>query len=161
MKKSRLAPDANSTLRVGFGVIKEYAPRDGVMYGSQTTVRGVLEKDTGARPFDSPAKLLRLAEEERFGPYADPDLGTLAVGFISTVNVTGGSSGSSALNAWGEIAGLAFDMNWEGIGADWVVNERYVRTIQVDARYMLWVMDAVDGAHNLLKEMGLPVHFGK
>ena len=117
-------------------------------------------KDTGARPFDSPPKLLRLAEEESFGPYADPDLGTLAVGFISTVNVTNGSSGSSALNAWGEIAGLAFDMNWEGIGADWVVNETYVRTIQVDARYMLWVMDAVDEAHNLLREMGLPIHFG-
>ena len=161
MKKGRLAPDANGTLRVGFGVIREYAPRDGVMYGPQTTILGVLEKDTGARPFDSPPKLLRLAAEGRFGPYADPDLGTLAVGFISTVNVTGGSSGSAAINAWGEIAGLAFDMNWEGIGADWVVNEKYVRTIQVDARYMLWVMDAVDGAHNLLREMGLPVHFGK
>jgi hypothetical protein len=160
MKKGRLAPDANSTLRIGFGVIKDYAPRDGVVYGPQTTILGVLEKDTGARPFDSPPKLLRLAEEESFGPYADPDLGTLAVGFISTVNVTNGSSGSSALNAWGEIAGLAFDMNWEGIGADWVVNETYVRTIQVDARYMLWVMDAVDEAHNLLREMGLPVHFG-
>jgi hypothetical protein len=161
MNKGRLAPDANGTLRIGFGIIKRYAPRDGVMYGPQTTVLGVLEKETGARPFDSPPKLLRLAEEGRFGPYADPDLGTLVVGFISTVNVTNGSSGSSALNAWGEIAGLAFDMNWEGVAADWVVNERYVRTIQVDARYMLWVMDAVDGAHNLLREMGLPVHFAK
>ena len=161
MKKGRLAPDANGTLRVGFGLIKEYAPRDGVVYEAQTTIRGVLEKDTGARPFDSPAQLLRLGEEERFGPYADPDLGTLPVGFISTVNVTGGSSGSSALNARGEIAGLAFDMNWEGIGADWVVNETYVRTVQVDARYMLWVIDAVDGAHNLLREMGLPIHFAK
>jgi hypothetical protein len=161
MRKGRLAPDANGTLRVGFGVIKGYSPRDGVMYGPQTTVRGVLEKETGARPFDSPPVLLRLAEEGRFGPYADPDLGTLPVGFISTVNVSGGSSGSSALNARGEIAGLAFDMNWEGIAADWVVNERYVRTIQVDARYMLWVMDAVDGAHNLLREMGLPVHFAR
>jgi hypothetical protein len=161
MKEGRLAPDANGTLRVGFGAIRGYAPRDGIEYAPQTTVRGVLEKSTGARPFDSPASLLRPAEEGRFGPYADPDLGTLPVAFISTVNVTNGSSGSSALNAHGEIAGLAFDMNWEGVAADWVVNEAYVRTIMVDARYMLWVMDAVDGAHNLLREMGLPVHFDR
>ncbi len=159
LKRGRLAPDANGTLRVGFGRIEGYTPRDGVMYAPQTTIRGVLEKDIGARPFDSPAMLLRLAGEGRFGPYADPDLGTLPVAFISTVSVTNGHSGSPALNARGEIAGLAFDMNWEGVAADWVVNETYVRTIHVDARYMLWVMDAVDGAHHLLREMGLPVHF--
>ena len=157
-KGGRLAPDANGTLRVGFGVVRGYAPRDGVSYHPQTTIAGVLEKDTGARPFDSPAALLDLARQRRFGPYVDPDLETLPVGFVSTVNVTNGSSGSAALNAWGEIAGLAFDMNWEGIAADWVVNETYVRTVNVDSRYILWVMDAVDGAHNLLQEMGLPVH---
>jgi hypothetical protein len=81
------------------------------------------------------------------------------VGFISTVNVTNGSSGSAALNAWGEIAGLAFDSNWEGVASDYVVDERTVRTIHVDSRYMLWVMDAVDGAHNLLQEMGLSPRF--
>ncbi len=159
MKNGRLAPDANGTLRVGFGVVEGYAPRDGVFYAPQTTVRGVLQKDTGERPFDSPARLLERARAREFGPYADPDLGTLPVGFVSTVNVTNGSSGSAALNAWGEIIGLAFDMNWEGVAADWVVNEEYVRTIHVDSRYMLWVMDAVDGAHGLMREMGLPVHF--
>jgi hypothetical protein len=159
MKDGRLAPDANGTLRVAFGVVKGYAPKDGTWYEPQTTIRGVLEKDTGERPFDSPAKLLEVGRAGRFGPYADPDLGTLPVGFISTVNVTNGSSGSSALNAWGEITGLAFDMNWEGVAADWVVNEKYVRTVNVDSRYMLWVMDAIDGAHNLLEEMGQPVHF--
>jgi len=158
MKGGRLAPDANATLRVGFGVVQGYAPRDGVFYQPQTTIAGVLAKSTGTRPFDSPPALLDLARQRRFGPYADPDLGTLPVGFVSTVNVTNGSSGSAALNAWGEIAGLAFDMNWEGIAADWVVNEQYVRTVNVDSRYVLWVMDAVDGAHNLLQEMGLPVH---
>jgi hypothetical protein len=159
MRGGRLAPDANGTLRVGFGVVKGYAPKDGTWYEPQTTIRGVLEKDTGVRPFDSPPKLLELARAGKFGPYADPDLGTLPVGFVSTVNVTNGSSGSSALNAWGEITGLAFDMNWEGVAADWVVNEDVVRTVNVDSRYMLWVMDAVDGAHELLEEMGLPVHF--
>ncbi len=159
MKNGRLAPDANGTLRVGFGVVKGYEPKDGTWYEPQTTIRGVIEKDTGKRPFDSPKKVLELGEKGSFGPYADSDLGTLPVGFISTVNVTNGSSGSSALNAYGEITGLAFDMNWEGVAADWVVNEKYVRTVNVDSRYMLWIMDAVDGAHNLLEEMGLPVHF--
>lgn len=159
MRNGRLAPDANGTLRVGFGVVKGYAPKDGAWYEPQTTIRGILEKDTGIRPFDSPAKLLELGRARTFGPYVDPDLDTLPVGFISTVNVTNGSSGSSALNAHGEITGLAFDMNWEGVAADWVVNEDVVRTVNVDSRYMLWVMDAVDGAHNLLEEMGLPAHF--
>jgi len=159
MKGGRLAPDANGTLRVAFGVVKGYQPKDGLYYEPQTTIRGVLEKNTGKRPFDSPEKLLEYGREGKFGAYADPDLGTLPVGFVSTVNVTNGSSGSSALNAYGEITGLAFDMNWEGVAADWVVNEKYVRTVHVDSRYMLWVMDAIDGAHNLLEEMGQPVHF--
>jgi hypothetical protein len=159
MLGGKLAPDANRTLRVGFGVVKGYLARDAVFYRPQTTVRGVLEKDTGVSPFNSPPRLLQMARAERFGTYADDDLHSLPVGFLSTVSVTNGSSGSSALNAWGEIIGLAFDMNWEGVAADWVVNEDVVRTIHVDSRYMLWIMDAVDGAHNLLREMGLPVQF--
>ena len=160
-RAGRLAPDANGTLRVGFGVVKGYEPRDGVAYDPQTTVRGVLEKDSGERPFDSPPRLLSLAREGAFDSYVDPELGTLPVGFVTTVNVTNGSSGSSALNAWGEIAGLAFDMNWEGVAADWWVDEDIVRTVNVDSRYMLWVMDAVDGAHHLLEEMGLPARFAQ
>ncbi len=158
-KKGRLAPDANGTLRVGFGQVKGYEPRDGVTYLPQTTIEGVLAKDTGKRPFDSPARLLELAKAKQFGSYADPELGTLPVAYVTTNNVTNGSSGSSALNSWGEVCGLAFDMNWEGIAADWVVNEKYVRTVIVDSRYMLWVMDAVDGAHALLKEMGIEPQF--
>ena len=158
MRQGRLAPDANGTLRVGFGVVQGYRPRDGVVYDAQTTVDGVLAKDTGRRPFDSPSKLLELARARFFGPYDDPEVG-LAVDFLSTVSVTNGSSGSAALNAHGEIAGLAFDSNWEGVAADWVFSEDYVRTIHVDSRYLLWVMDAVDGAHNLLREMGMPVHY--
>jgi hypothetical protein len=158
LRQGRLAPDANGTLRVGFGVVQGYRPRDGVRYEAQTTIEGVLAKDTGERPFDSPGRLLQLARAGSFGPYADPEIG-MPVDFLTTINVTNGSSGSAALNAQGEIAGLAFDMNWEGVAADWVVNEEYVRTIHVDSRYLLWVMDAVDAAHNLLREMRLPVHF--
>jgi hypothetical protein len=151
----RLYPDANSTLRVGFGVVKGYGPRDAVFYESQTDVRGVLEKDSGEEPFNSPRKLLDRAAAAEFGPYADPDLGSLPVAFISTNVVTNGSSGSASLNAWGEVCGLAFDSNWEGVGSDYMVEEDITRTISVDSRYMLWVMDAVDGADNLLREMGI------
>jgi len=159
MLGGRLAPDANSTLRVSFGVVRGYQARDAVFYQPQTTIRGVLEKDTGEAPFNSPKALLEQARAGRFGSYVDPDLQTLPVAFLSTVNVTNGSSGSAAINAWGEVIGLAYDMNWEGVAADWVVNEDVVRTIHVDSRYILWIMDAVDGAHNLLREMGLPVQF--
>ncbi|HEX8171586.1 MAG TPA: S46 family peptidase [Thermoanaerobaculia bacterium] len=155
----RLYPDANGTLRVGFGQVKGYSPRNGVWYFPQTDVRGVVEKEKGEEPFNSPATLLRKAGEQQFGSYVDPDLHTVPVAFLSTTNVTNGSSGSATLNAWRELCGLAFDMNWEGVGADYMVEEDLVRTIHVDSRYMLWVMDAVDGAHELLREMGVQPQF--
>ena len=155
----RLYPDANGTLRVGFGTVKGYSPRNAVWYTPQTDVRGVVEKDTGEEPFNSPKRLLERAGRSEFGPYADPDLRTLPVAFISTNNVTNGSSGSATLNAWAELCGLAFDMNWEGVGADYLVEEDYARTIHVDSRYMLWVMDAVDGAHELLRELRIEPSF--
>jgi Peptidase S46 len=151
----RLYPDANGTLRVGFGQVKGYRPRNAVWYQPQTDVRGVLEKSTEEEPFLSPPRLLDRARKREFGPYADPDLETLPVAFISTNVVTNGSSGSATLNAWGELCGLAFDSNWEGVGSDYFVNDDITRTIHVDSRYMLWVMDAVDDADNLLREMGI------
>jgi hypothetical protein len=151
----RLYPDANSTLRVGFGQVKGYRPRNAVYYMPQTNVRGVLEKDTGVEPFHSPKKLLELARKGDFKGYEDPELSALPVAFISTNVVTNGSSGSATLNAWGELNGLAFDSNWEGVGSDYYVEEDITRTVHVDSRYMLWVMDAVDGAHHLLREMGI------
>ncbi|HEY0143482.1 MAG TPA: S46 family peptidase [Thermoanaerobaculia bacterium] len=151
----RLYPDANSTLRVGFGQVKGYAPRNAVVYTAQTDIRGVVEKDNGKEPFNSPQRLLDLAAQKDFGTYVDPELGTLPVAFISTNVVTNGSSGSSTLNAYGEVCGLAFDSNWEGVGSDYVVEEDITRTIAVDSRYILWVMEKVDGATNLLQEMGV------
>ena len=151
----RLYPDANSTLRFGFGQVKGYEPRDAVWYSPQTDVFGVVEKDTGEEPFHSPKRLLERAKAREFGPYADPDMEALPVAFISTNVVTNGSSGSATLNAWGELCGLAFDSNWEGVGSDYVVEDEITRTIHVDSRYMLWVMDAVDDADNLLTEMGI------
>ncbi|MDP9191970.1 MAG: S46 family peptidase [Acidobacteriota bacterium] len=157
----RLYPDANSTLRVGFGQVKGYAPRDAVWYRPQTDVRGILEKDNGEVPFNSPARLLERARKREFGTYADEELKSMPVAYISTNVVTNGSSGSVTMNAWGELCGLAFDSNWEGVGSDFMVEEEISRTIHVDSRYMLWVMDAVDGAHNLLREMGIEAQFAE
>ena len=150
----KLYPDANGTLRVGFGTVEGYSPRNAVWYMPQTDIRGVIQKSTGQDPFNTPAKLLEVAKKEDFGSYVDPDLHTLPVAFISTNVVTNGSSGSATLNAWGELCGLAFDSNWEGVGSDFMVEQDITRTIHVDSRYMLWVMEKVDGATNLLKEMG-------
>ncbi|MGH9458310.1 MAG: S46 family peptidase [Thermoanaerobaculia bacterium] len=150
-----LAPDANGTLRVTFGTVVGYQPKDAVAYEPFTTVGGILEKETGEGEFDSPDRLLELVRADRFGPYADPDLGTLPVDFLSTCDITNGNSGSATLNGRGELVGLAFDGNYEAMGSDYVFDEELQRAIHVDARYMLWVMDAIDGADDLLREMGV------
>jgi hypothetical protein len=149
-----LAPDANGTLRVIYGRVDGYLPRDGLAAAPQTTVAGVLEKDTGVVPFNSPKRLLEKARAGSFGGYADPDLGTLPVNFLSTNSVTNGSSGSATLNAWGELCGLAFDTNLEAVAADYFYDPRWTRTIHVDLRYLLWVAQEVDGATELVEELG-------
>lgn len=156
-----LAPDANSTLRVSFGEVRGYEARDAVQYEPFTTIEGILEKDTGEDPFNSPRELLEAARAKQFGSYVDPDLGALPVDFLSTGDITNGSSGSATINRRGELVGLAFDGNYEAMGSDYLVNPEVTRTIHVDTRYMVWIMDRVDGAHNLLCEMGLPVQFAK
>ena len=159
LRGGRLAPDANGTLRFTFGHVRGYEPRDGVVYEPQTTIAGVLAKNTGKEPFDSPRALVAAARAGRFEGYADPDLGTLPVDFLSTADITNGNSGSAVMNARGELIGLAFDGNYEAMGSDYLFDPEVGRTIAVDARYMLWVMDAVDHADRLLEEMGLPVRY--
>jgi hypothetical protein len=160
LRKGRVYPDANGTLRVTFGQVKGYSPRDSVEYEAQTTLQGVVEKETGQEPFDSPRLLLAASAGKKVGPYADPELGDVPVDFLTTGDITNGSSGSATLNAKGELTGLAFDGNYEAMGSDYLVNPDVQRSIHVDTRYILWVMDAIDGAHNLIREMGLSVHFG-
>ena len=150
-----LAPDANGTLRVSIGEVKGYEARDAVWYEPFTTVEGILEKDTGQEPFNAPKELLAAAAKQDFGPYLDPDLSLPPVNFLSTGDITNGSSGSATLNARGELIGLAFDGNYEAMGSDYVVNPDVARTINVDSRYILWIMDKVDHADNLLREMGV------
>ena len=151
-------PDANSTLRVTFGTVKgDVSPQDGVSYTEFTTLDGITQKYTGEDPFDSPAKQMELIDAADYGSYEVASLGSVPVNFLSTLDVTGGNSGSPTLNAKGELVGLLFDGTYESINSDWDFDTKTTRSIHVDARYMLWVMEKVDGATNLLKEMGVEV----
>lgn len=148
-------PDANSTLRVTFGTVQGKSPKDGVYWTPFTSLRGIMQKSTGEEPFDSPPALLNAIKAGDYGPYAMDSLDSVPVNFLSTVDTTGGNSGSPTLNGDGELVGLLFDGTYDSIISDWDFNPESTRSIQVDARYMLWVMDYVDQADNLLKEMGI------
>jgi len=152
-----LAPDANSTLRVTYGTVKSLHPDSKEPADWPFTVASqILAKDTGKEPFNSPKKLLDAIRAKQFGPFADPTLGNdLPVDFLSDLDITGGNSGSPTLNSKGELVGLAFDGSKEGLASDVVFSPTFTRTIHVDARYMVWVMHAIDGADRLLKEMGV------
>ncbi len=146
-------PDANRTLRFTYGKVEGYSPKDAVVYKYATTLTGVMEKERSEDPFIVPAKLRALWETKDFGRYADPKLGDVPVAFLSNLDITGGNSGSAVLNGKGELIGLAFDGNWESVVGDYVFEERYDRTISVDARYILFILDKFSGAENVLKEL--------
>jgi hypothetical protein len=146
-------PDANSTLRVTYGTVAPYSPRDGIVKGPFTTVQGILEKATGKEPFIVPPSLSQAIREQRYGVFRDPVLGTVPVNFLSSADTTGGNSGSAVMNKRGELVGLNFDSTYESITKDWYFDSAITRAIHVDIRYMLWVMKEVDHADNLLKEM--------
>ena len=152
-----LAPDANSTLRITYGTVKSLKPESKELADGPFTVGSqILAKDTGKEPFNSPAKLLEALKAKKFGVYGDPGLGgELPINFESDLDITGGNSGSPTLNDRGELVGLAFDGNKEGLASSVVFNPKTTRTIHVDARYMIWTMDLLDGADHLIKEMGL------
>ena len=146
-------PDANSTLRVTFGKVAPYSPRDGMSKGPFTTVQGIVEKHTGKEPFNAPSNLLQAVAEQRYGVFKDPILGTVPVNFLSSADTTGGNSGSAIMNAKGELIGLNFDSTYESVTKDFYFDTDITRAIHLDVRYMLWLMKEVDGADNLLKEM--------
>ena len=156
-----LAPDANGTLRVTYGTVKSLHPDPTTLAEGPFSVASQLPaKNTGSGEFNAPKKLLDAIAAKTYGPYADPALGgELPLDFESDLDITGGNSGSPTLNAQGELVGLAFDGNKEGLASDAVFDGATTRTIQVDARYMVWTMDLLDGAHRLIKEMGLDPKF--
>ena len=146
-------PDANSTLRVTYGTVSPYSPRDGLTKGPFTTVEGIVEKVTGKAPFEAPQGLLDAVKEKRYGQFRDPVLDTVPVNFLTSADTTGGNSGSAVMNKRGELIGLNFDSTYESITKDWYFDTAITRAIHLDIRYMLWVMQEVDHADNLLKEM--------
>ena len=178
-------PDANSTLRVSYGQVDGYPAADGVYKTPFTSLRGLVQKHQGKKPFIVPEATLQAYKEQRFGPYyrgtlvqqqADQKscwlfgnwlcsvgqqpgkqfkLNSVPVNFLSSADTTGGNSGSPVLNGKGELVGLNFDSTYESITKDWYFNAEITRAIHVDIRYILWLMDEVDHADNLLQEMGI------
>ena len=153
MKKGLYYPDANFTLRWTYGAVQGYQPRDAVTYNFQTSLRGVIEKDTGVEPFDVPAKLTDLFRKGDFGNHIDPRLKDVPVAFLTTTDITGGNSGSPVMNGRGEVIGLAFDGNYEGLGGDYNFDLSSNRTLAVDIRYVLFLVEKFAGAGYLFDEM--------
>ena len=155
MKKGTYPPDANGTIRFTYGPVLGYSPKDAVWYQPQTTLKGVIEKDTGKFPFAVPAKIKDLWKARDFGPYADARLKDVPACFLNTTNVTGGNSGSPTLNAKGEQVGIIFDMTYESVIGDYYIIPELQRSISVDIRWVLFVTDKFSGATHIIHEMGL------
>ena len=146
-------PDANSTMRLSYGTVQSYDPRDAVTYKYISTLKGVMEKyKPGDYEFDVPKRLIDLYNKKEFGRYASPK-GYMPVCFLTTNDITGGNSGSPVMNGNGELIGLAFDGNWESMSGDIAYEPELQRTIVVDIRYVLWLMDVYSGAKRLVDEM--------
>jgi hypothetical protein len=148
-----LYPDANSTMRLTYGTVGDYIPRDGVKYNYFTTLRGYIEKEIpGDEEFSVPAKLKELYVAKDFGRYADKD-GSLHTCFMTNNDITGGNSGSPVINGKGELIGIAFDGNWEAMSGDVAFENDIQKCINVDIRFVLWTIDKMAGAKNLIDEM--------
>ncbi len=151
-----LDPDANGTLRVSFAIVRGYAPRDAVWMEPQTSFAGMLAKHTGEEPFDVPPALRGAAAAARESRFADRGLGDLPVDFLATADTTGGNSGSPVLNGRGELVGVNFDRVWENVANDFGYNPEIARNVSVDIRYLLWMLETIEGdrAKALLTELG-------
>jgi hypothetical protein len=148
-------PDANGTLRLTYGRIEGYAPRDAVWLKPLTTVAGLLEKDTGEDPYALPGAVRQKVVAGDFGVFASESLGGVPVNILYSTDTTGGNSGSPVFNAAGEVVGLNFDRAWEATINDFAWDHSYSRSIGVDIRYVLWVTWKIGGADRLLTEMGV------
>jgi hypothetical protein len=150
-----LYPDANFTMRLSYGTVQDYDPRDGVTYKYYTTLQGVVDKyKPGDYEFDLPKRLIDLNNKKEYGRYGSSK-GYMPVCFLTTNDITGGNSGSPVMNGNGELIGLAFDGNWESMSGDIAYEPKLQRTIVVDIRYVLWIMDVYAGAKNLVDEMSI------
>ena len=152
-------PDANSTMRVTYGNVGDYNPGEAMHYEYFTTIDGIMQKeDATNEEFNVPERLKELYEVGDYGQYADKN-GNLRINFISNNDITGGNSGSPVINAWGEIVGTAFDGNWEAMSGDIAFEKEIQRTISVDIRYTMFIIDKYAGATHLIDEMTMaPKH---
>jgi hypothetical protein len=146
-------PDANSSLRLTYGSVQGYEPKDAVKYNYYTTLEGVIEKhDPKDFEFNAPQRLIDLYNNKNYGQYAMEN-GKLPVAFITNNDITGGNSGSPVINGEGQLIGLAFDGNWEAMSGDIVFDAKYKRTINVDIRYVLFLIDKYGDAPNIINEL--------
>jgi Peptidase S46 len=156
IKAKMMYPDATFTMRVSYGNVKSYNPRDAVHYDYVTTSQGILEKYiAGDYEFDLPANQIELLKKKDFGQYMDPARKMLVINFITTNDITGGNSGSPVINNKGELIGLAFDGNYEALSHKLAFDKDLNRTICVDIRYVLWCIDKLGGGSNIIKELKL------
>jgi hypothetical protein len=153
---SKMYPDANFTMRASYGNVKSYRPRDAVFYDYVCTLSGVIQKyKAGDYEFDLPAGVLDAYKNKNYGQYKDARVNDLVVTFITTNDITGGNSGSPVINGNGELIGLAFDGNYEALSHKIAFDKDLNRTICVDVRYVLWCIDVLGGAKNIISELTL------
>jgi hypothetical protein len=154
--KKIMYPDATFTMRVSYGSVEPYRPKDAVRYDYVTTAKGILEKYIpGDYEFDLPQNEIELLKKKDFGQYIDKKRNDLVINFITNNDITGGNSGSPVMNGNGELIGLAFDGNYEALSHKLAFDKEFNRTICVDIRYVLWCIDKLGGASHLLKELKL------
>jgi hypothetical protein len=147
--------DANGGLRISLGRVEGYEPKDGVRYGAFTSLPGLVEKTRRGGAWESDGALMEAIEERRFGRWVDGRLNSVPVNFVSTNDSTGGSSGSPVVDRSGAIVGVAFDGNYEALGSDFLYDRDRSRSINLDVRYMLWLMETVIPAPHLVRELGV------
>lgn len=153
-KGQLMYPDANSTMRISYGQVQSYSPKDAITYNISTDIDGMVAKyKPGDLEFDLPENLLEAYKKKDFGRYGAN--GTLPIGFISNNDITGGNSGSPVINGNGELVGLAFDGNWEAMSGDIAFDKEFKRTISVDTRFVLWCIDVLGGAKNIIAELDI------
>ncbi|MEO6454006.1 MAG: S46 family peptidase, partial [Ginsengibacter sp.] len=155
-RAKKMYPDANLSMRVSYGNVKSYNPRDAVHYDYVTTSKGILEKYvSGDYEFDFPEKAIDMIRKKDFGQYKDKLKNDLVIGFITTNDITGGNSGSPVIDGNGNLIGLSFDGNYEALSHKIAFDKDLNRTICVDVRFVLWCIDKAGGASNIIKELKL------